>query len=348
METKKQDYYEVLGVQQDANDKDIKDAFRKLTLKYHPDRNKSSGAEERYKEIAEAYAVLSDTDKRRQYDQKGPDSSFEGGLMGDSIMNDFLSRGKTRKQTKGNNLNITAQVSLDRIYTGGNEVIHFQRQVPCKDCKGSGAEAGSAPRACDNCSGSGRKVFKSEKTKGNIFQQISSCPVCRGKGEVIDKPCKHCIGSGKINKEETLSVKIPKGAYEGLLLRIPEQGLAASDPTYPSGDLFISIMSKPDPRFQRNGADLWNIKIIDVTDAVLGTELKIPTLKGFANIKIPAGTKADEVLKIEGKGLPLQGSDQYGDLYIRIRIKIPDKLSWGEKSLYQKLREQHKKKRLTE
>jgi molecular chaperone DnaJ len=366
MSTEMQDYYEVLGVSHDANAKDIKDAFRRLALKYHPDRNKSSEAEARFKEIAEAYAVLSDSDKRQQYDQRGfagvsdfssedlfsnvdfDDlfSGFGSGFGGESIFDNLFHRGKKPRKTKGKDLSIKVQVSLEKIFTGGDEVIHFQRQVNCKACQGSGAQAGSAPRTCAACSGSGRKVLKSENTKGSIFQQITRCPICHGQGVVIDKPCKHCIGSGKIYKEETLTVKIPKGADEGTLLRIPEHGLAATDPSYPAGDLFISIITKPDQRFQRTGADLWHVKTIDLTDAVLGSKLTIPTLKGYAEIKLPAGTQPNEILKIEGKGLPLQMSRHYGDLYIRIDVKIPNELSSNERTLYKKLRELKQKKSL--
>ncbi len=364
MTTTQRDYYEVLGIARDADEKAIKNAFRKLTLKFHPDRNKSPDAEEHYKEIAEAYAVLSDPDKRRQYDQKGfagvadftAEDLFGGIDFGDlfgnsgfnfgggSIFDNFFHRGPRKSHSKGQDLEIMVRVPLERIAKGGEEVVRFHRKAPCVACKGTGAEAGSAARKCDACGGSGRKVLHSERKQGSIYQQITTCPVCRGEGTVIDKPCSQCMGSGKIDKQETLTVNIPKGADEGTMLRIPGHGLAASKPGLPPGDLFITITSIPDLRFQRYGADLWQAKTIKVTDAVLGTEIKIPTIDGHVDVKIPAGLQSDEVLRLKGKGLPYQGSDQYGDLNLRIHVEIPTRLSWKEKGLYKKLRDANEKK----
>jgi molecular chaperone DnaJ len=354
----KQDYYETLGISQDADEKAIKDAFRKLTLKYHPDRNKSPEAESRYKKIAEAYTVLADAEKRRQYDQQGfADLSgfsqqdlysgidFEdlfsdlGSSFGkNSIFDNFFSRGKKTRQTKGQDLDIRAYVTLDRIASGGDEVIRLNRKVPCSSCKGSGAAAGSEAIKCNACAGSGQQVTKSEKRAGTLFQQITSCPICHGKGTVIEKPCHQCMGLGIIDKEESLTVKIPKGAEEGLMLKIPGHGLAALDPVLPAGDLYIRINTYSDPRFQRKGAELWHARMIELTDAVLGTQLKVPTLKGYAMVEVPAGTQMNDILKLKDKGLPVQGTDQYGDLNIRIDVHIPRHISEREKSLYQELR----------
>lgn len=364
MTSTQRDYYEVLGIAKGADEKVIKDAFRKLTLKYHPDRNKSPDAEDRYKEIAEAYAVLSDPDKRRQYDQKGfagvADFSAEdlfggidfGDLFGDtgfnfgggSMFDDFFHRGPRRAPTKGRDLEIMVRVPLARIATGGEEVVRFRRQAPCSACNGIGAEAGSFPRSCDACNGSGRKVLRKEQTKGTIFQQITTCPICEGKGTVIDKPCSECMGLGNIEKEETLKVTIPKGAEEGTMLRIPDHGVAASEAGLPPGDLFIVVTTYPDQRFQRHGADLWRVETIDVSDAVLGTKIKVPIMDGDVEVKVPAGTQADEVLRLRKKGLPCQGSSHIGDLNLKIHIDIPTKLTLTEKSLYKKLQKCKQKK----
>lgn len=354
------DYYEVLGVERDADDKAIKDAFRKLTLKYHPDRNKSPEAEERFKEIAEAYAILSDADKRRQYDQKGfagvADFSAEdlfgginfGDLFGDmgfnfgggSAFDNFFHRGPRQRASRGKDMEIMVRVPLERIASGGGEVVRFHRQAPCDHCHGTGAEGGSAPRSCDACGGSGRKVLRSERKEQGavLMQQITTCGVCQGKGTVIDHPCGTCMGSGHVEKEESLTINIPRGAEEGMVLRIPGHGLAAAQAGLPPGDLFIVVTSIPDPRFQRHGADLWRVETIDVIDAVLGTRISVPTLGGHADVKIPAGTQADEVLRLKGKGLPYQESRDHGDINLRIHIDIPTRLSHKEKSLYEALR----------
>ena len=338
----KQDLYETLGISQNAGEKEINDAFRRLSLKYHPDLNTSFETEQRFNEIVEAYLLLSELNKPHKYEQK----SFAGFIQ-DSIFGSVFPRGNKTLQTKGQDLDIRACVTLEKIASGGDEVMPVIRQTDCIKCKGTGAELGSQLKQCGACSGSGQIVSTSKKHKQSPFQQITSCPVCFGKGMEIKCPCRECEGSGKINKEELLTITIPKGAIDGLIIRMPGQGLAAKDPSLPSGDLYICIESNTDPRFQRMGANLWHTKIIDITDAVLGAELKVPTLKGFTKLKIPAGTQTNEVFKIKKLGLPFQGSDQYGDLNIRIHVNIPSHISEAEKSLYEKLRAQGAEKQKT-
>jgi molecular chaperone DnaJ len=359
------DYYEVLGVARDADDKAIKDAFRKLTLKYHPDRNKAPEAEERYKEIAEAYAILSDPEKRRQYDQKGfagvagfsaedlfgginfadlfGDTGFDfgGGFGGGSIFDNFFHRRGRRTATQGEDLEIMIRVPLERIASGGEETVRFHRQAPCQGCGGSGAESGSAPRQCDACGGSGRKVLRSEQRKDSVFfQQVTTCLVCHGRGTVIDKPCGQCMGRGQVEKEESLTVNIPKGAEEGMVLRIAGHGAAAGQAGLPPGDLYLVIASYPDNRFQRHGADLWRVETVGVADAALGTRIRVPTLSGHADVRVPPGTQPDEVLRLKGKGLPCLESDRRGDMNLRIRVEVPTGLSRKERKLYEELRKQ--------
>lgn len=363
---KQQDYYEVLGVGRDADKKTIKNAFRKLALKYHPDRNKSPDAEERFKEIAEAYAILSDPDKRRQYDSGGfagvADFSTEdlfsgidfGDIFGDMGFGfefgqhrsggifDHLFQHQHRGPTPGRDLEVRVMVSLDTINSGGEELVHLGHPVSCEACHGTGAEKGSSPRTCDSCGGSGKKVVSRKETrdKGSVmFQQVSVCPVCHGKGSFIDKPCKICNGTGQIEKEESLKVKIPKGAEEGMALRISGHGLPASSPGAPAGNLYVIVHSKADSRFQRLGADLWRTQSLTIADAVLGTEIEVPTLEKSISVKVPAGTQHDEVLRLRGKGLPYFSGSSRGDLKLRMQIIIPTTINDEERRLFEQLRE---------
>jgi molecular chaperone DnaJ len=358
----KRDYYEVLGVSRDADAKAIKDAFRQLALKYHPDRNKAADAEERFKEIAEAYAVLSDPKKRREYDTRGfagvggysaedlfggidfedlfKDMGFDLGFGGSIFENLF--RHRRHPPAKGQDLEIRIMVPLERINHGGEESFRYSRQVSCPECGGSGAKPGTSPRTCPDCNGSGQKVLRQEgrREQGDfIFQQITTCPRCHGKGVIIDEPCQRCNGEGQIEQEESLKLTIPVGAEEGMALRIPGHGMPGPDAHTPPGDLFAIITTAPDPRFQRAGVDLWRDETIGIADAVLGTELIVPTLDGEVTVTVPAGIQPNEVLRLRGKGLPYYGGNDRGSLNIRIQIHIPEKLSRKQRELFAKLRE---------
>jgi molecular chaperone DnaJ len=351
----------VLGVPKNADGKAIKDAFRKLALQYHPDRNKAPGAEERFKEIAEAYAVLSDPRKRAEYDARGFEGvagfsredlfggiDFEdlfGGLnfdfgSGGGLFDHFFHRRQTGP-VRGANIEVELVVPLQRVASGGEEKVRLPYQTACSACHGSGAAAGTQPRTCSACNGTGQQTTRRRETrdKSNVLiQQISICPVCFGRGSVIDKPCPSCAGTGKTEHEEILSVKIPVGVEEGMALRIPGRGMPSKGPGGQPGDLFVVVRSAPDPRFERDGADLWRSETIAVADAVLGTKLKVPTLDHPAEVTIPPGTQPDAVLRVRGKGLPAFGVSQYGDLFLRIRVHIPECPSTEERELYQRLR----------
>jgi len=369
MPEQQRDYYEVLGVERDADAKTIKNAFRKLALKYHPDRNKSPDAEERFKEIAEAYAILSDPEKRKKYDAGGfagvADFSAEdlfggidfGDIFGDmgfgfdfgrhaggGIFDRFFHH--QRGPERGRDLEVQVMVSLDMINEGGEQSVRLGHPMVCEACHGTGAEAGTSARTCESCGGSGQKVIsrKETKDKGSVmFQQITVCPACHGKGVFIDHPCKQCHGSGQVEKEESLKVKIPRGAEEGMALRIAGHGLPADKQGLPPGDLYVIVRTAPDERFQRLGADLWRTEIISVADAVLGTEIEVPTLKNSITVKVPAGTQQDEVLRLRGKGLPYFEGSSKGDLKLRMQIEIPTHLSDEERQLYQQLQQLGKK-----
>lgn len=355
MVTAQRDYYEVLGVPRDADQKAIKDAFRRLALKYHPDRNKEPGAEERFKEIAEAYAVLSDPQKRADYDARGfagvagfsPEDLFGGidfdtlfsGLgfdFGGGLFDRFFRR--RAGPVPGANLEVELVVSLNRVASGGEETVRVTRVKPCVACQGSGAAKGTAPRTCTTCGGTGQQVAR-RRERGISMQRITECPTCHGRGTIVDHPCPACAGRGQAPQEETLMIKIPPGIDDGMALRVPGHGLPGPEPGSPPGDLYVVVRTAPDARFERRGAHLWRTETIDVADAVLGTRISVPTLDGSVSTVIPPGTQPETVLRLRGKGLPYFGAPGRGDLNVRIRVKIPERLSRAERELYERLRE---------
>lgn len=350
----------MLGVAKDADQKAIKDAFRNLALKYHPDRNKEPGAEERFKEIAEAYAILSDPKKRSEYDTRGfagvegfsqedlfggidfgdifGGLNFDFGFGGDSPLEGFFHRAR-RGPARGANIEVDLSIPLERVVTGGEEKVRLSRPSACAACHGAGAESGTAPQACETCKGTGRITRSSQKEKGHVLiQQISTCPDCHGRGSIIEHPCAQCGGSGEVEQEEDLTVKIPKGVEEGMALRIPGKGVPSRDAGGVTGDLFVVVRTKNDPRFERDGADLLRQETIPLTDAVLGATLQVPTLDGTASVTIPHGTQPGAVLRLKEKGLPEFGNERHGDMYLRIDVQVPEKLSREERELYERLR----------
>jgi molecular chaperone DnaJ len=353
----------VLGVPRDATGKQIKDAFRTLALKYHPDRNKEPGAEERFKEIAAAYAVLSDPHKRREYDERGfagvagfsdedlfREVDFQdlfGGLnfdfggpgFGGGLFDRFFGRRRTGPP-RGANVEVEVRVPLERIATGGEEKVRFMRPVSCPACKGSGAKAGTKPRRCEPCQGTGRRTQQSRRHEREgevVVQSISVCPACQGRGEIIDQPCPQCDGRGQAEHEESLTVNVPAGCEEGMALRVPGYGMASEAKGGVPGDLFVIVRSLPDPRFERAGADLWRREAVTVPEAALGTHRTVPTLDGTVEVTIPQGTQPDAVLRLAGKGLPEFGGGARGDLYLRLRVQVPERLSAKERELYEQL-----------
>jgi len=354
--TAKRDYYEVLGIPRGADERAIKDAFRTGALKYHPDRNKEPGAEERFKEIAEAYAVLSDPKKRAEYDSAGfagvagfsPEDLFRGadfqsifsdfgfGLGGDIF--DRFFRQPRAAPPHGDDIEIDAVVPLETIATGGDAKIHFKRLVTCADCGGTGAKKGTAPHACPGCGGTGQKT-RERREHGIFFRQSATCPDCHGRGTVIDHPCPRCRGDGQEQQEESLVVKVPAGADDGLVLRVPGKGYASRQQGEAPGDLLIVVRAAPDERLQRDGADLWHLHEIDIADAVLGGEISVPTLGGSILVRVPPGTQHNAQLRLRGKGLPRYGASGHGDLYVRMALKVPARLSSEERRLWEKLRE---------
>lgn len=342
----------MLGIARDADQKAIKDAFRNLAMKYHPDRNKEGGAEERFKEIAEAYAVLSDPKKRAEYDARGfsavADFSAEdlfGGINFDDIFGGlnfdfggpfegFFHRRRTGP-THGANIETELFVPLSRVAAGGEETLCLHRPAACPSCHGTGGEGGAKPEACETCKGTGRVSHRQEK-QSILIQQISTCPDCQGRGSIVKNHCRECHGSGEIEADENLTVKIPQGVEEGMALRIPGKGMACAGGA--AGDLFVVVHSRADPRFERSGADLLRRETIELTDAVLGTSLEVPTLEGTASVNVPPGTQPGAVLRLKGLGLPEFGSSRHGELYVQIGVRVPEKLSAEERDLYERLR----------
>jgi molecular chaperone DnaJ len=344
----------VLGIDRHAEQKAIKDAFRNLAMKYHPDRNKEAGAEDRFKEIAEAYAVLSDPNKRADYDARGfagvggfSQDDLYGGINFDDIFGglnfDFASPFEGffhRKQTgpaRGENIETELFISLARVAGGGEETIRLSRPVSCAACHGTGAEGGAEPKVCGTCKGKGRIAHSNQK-EHFLIQQISTCPACHGRGSLIEHPCPVCHGSGSVAQEETLTVKIPSGIEEGMALRIPGKGMKSRDAGGTKGDLFVVVRSLRDPRFERDRADLLRAETISLLDAVLGTTLTVPTLDGSSKVIVPPGTQPDTVLRLKEKGLPEFGSARHGDLYLRIGVRVPEHLAPEERELYERLR----------
>jgi len=355
--TAQRDYYEVLGVGRDADEKSIKDAFRKLAMQYHPDRNKEAGAEERFKEIAEAYAVLSDPQKRAQYDSRGfagvagfSREDLFGGINFDDIFgglnigfphgglfDTFFGR-RTTEPPRGANIEVELTVPLERVLRGGEEKIHYRRPVWCASCRGSGAKPGTKPRECPACDGTGREV-KSQRQKGVMLQQITTCRVCHGEGSIIDQPCPACSGRRQVERDEALTVTIPPGIEEGAALRVPGHGMPGTTHGGTPGDLYVVVKSVPDPRFDRAGATLWRTETIAVPDAALGTAIKVPSLEGDPiTVTVPPGTQPETVLRLRGKGLPEFGRSRRGDLMVRLKIHVPEGLGTEERKLYERLR----------
>ena len=354
----KRDYYEVLGVAKTASKDAIKDAYRKLALQYHPDRNKAPDAEEKFKEISEAYAVLSDDDKRAQYDQLGhagfdqrytSEDIFRGADF-DSIFRDigfgsggfrdifsvfFGDRGFREAETRGRDLGYELAISLEDAANGTEKEIEIERTEKCDVCGGTGAAPGSSPRTCPRCNGAGR-VQTTTRNAFGTFVRVVPCPTCGGRGRTIDRPCPKCRGSGLAERERKITVKIPPGIDEGYQLRLAGEGETAAGAEYP-GDLYVMIHITPHRYFRRNEDDLLYSLTIGFPQAALGTEVLIPTLEGNTNLTIRPGTRPGEVIKLRGKGMPRFRGYGRGDMLVRVDITVPEKLTQEQRVLLEQL-----------
>ena len=347
----KRDYYDVLGVQKTATDEEIKIAYRKIAIKYHPDRNPGDKeAEERFKEAAEAYEVLHDSQKRQQYDQFGFDGlqGAGGGFSGGMDMDDIFSMfgdifgghsgfggfgGRQRQaQYRGADLRLKVSLTLEEVATGVTKKFKVRKDIECKHCHGSGAEGGSGSETCPNCGGRG-VVMKTVRTMLGMMQTQTECPQCHGEGTIIKNKCKECGGTGVVKGEEVVEIQIPAGVAQGMVVNVPGKGNAGMHNGI-TGNIQVLIEELPHETFVRDGQDIIYNLLLDFPTAALGGEVEIPTIQGTkVKIKIDAGTQPGKTLRLRGKGLPaIQGyGSGMGDLVINISVYIPKTLDKDEK-----------------
>lgn len=360
----KRDYYEVLGVSKNASEDEIKKAYRKLAIKYHPDRNPGDKeAEEKFKEAAEAYDILHDPQKRQQYDQFGFDapggfgsSGFGGaGFNMDDIFSMFgdifgghsgfggfsgFGGGRQRPQYRGSDLRLKVRLSLQEIATGVTKKFKVHKDVTCPHCHGSGAEGGSGSETCPTCHGQG-VVIKTVRTMLGMMQTQTECPTCHGEGTVIKNKCHECNGSGVVKGEEVVEINIPAGVAEGMVVNVPRKGNAGQHNGI-TGDIQVYIEEESNDTFVRDGQDVIYNLLLDFPTAALGGDVEIPTIEGTkVKIKIEPGTQPGKTLRLRSKGLPaVQGYGHgNGDLVVNISVYVPKTLSRSEKETIEKLRE---------
>jgi len=348
----RRDYYDVLSVSRDASKDDIKNAYRKLALQYHPDRNKSPEAEEKFKEISEAYAILSDDEKRAQYDQFGHagidsryswDDIFRGVDFGEifrdigfgfggfeSIFDRFFSTGGRRRPSRGADLRYDTSISLEEAYSGVKREIEIPRTEVCPTCGGTGAKPGTKPKRCPICHGSGQVQHVQEAGFAR-FVRIEPCNTCRGRGTVIDAPCGECKGTSRVHRTRKISIKIPAGIDSGNHLRLAGEG-EAGESGEPPGDLYVVVHVKPHEFLQRQGDDLTYQTELGFSGLALGKEIDVPTLEGMARVKIPSGTQPGTVFRLRGRGMPRAHGGK-GDQLVEVLIRVPTKLTDRQKEL---------------
>lgn len=340
-------YYEILGVSKSSSDDEIKKAYRKLAIKYHPDKNKGDKeAEDKFKEATEAYEVLRDPEKRRLYDQFGKEGVNAGGagfgqgaytdfsdIFGDfgDIFGDFFGGGRGQRRSgprRGSDLRYNLEITLEDAALGKEYKIDIPRSETCGDCNGSGAAKGSTPSSCPDCGGTGQI----RRTQG-FFSIATTCGRCGGKGTIISSPCKNCRGSGLVEKRRTINIKIPSGVESGSRLKVSKEGESGPNGG-PPGDLYVVTHIKKHPVFERQGNDLVITKSISMVTACLGGEIEVPTIEG-KNImmKIPEGTEPGQVFRLGNNGIPYLGSYGKGDQLVVIKVEIPKKLSKKQKEL---------------
>jgi molecular chaperone DnaJ len=338
-------FYDVLGVERTADESGLKSAFRKLAMKWHPDRNPGDKSSEvRFKEINEAYEILKDPDKRAAYDRFGH-AAFEhagpgaAGGFGDvasafaDIFDDLFGMGGGRRgrgagRERGADLRYNMEITLEEAYSGKNAHVHIPTSVTCEACSGSGAKVGTRPKACPTCGGQGRI-----RHAQGFFTLERTCPACQGRGQVIDNPCPSCSGSGRVTRERSLSVNIPAGVEDGTRIRLAGEGEAGVRGG-PAGDLYIFLAIGANPFFQREGADLHCRVPISMVLAALGGEIEVPTIDGNdSRVKVPEATQSGRRFRLQGKGMPVLRSKQRGDMYVQVLVETPQKLSKRQREL---------------
>src|SRR5687768_15883932 len=358
----KRDYYEILGVNKSASTDEIKKAYRKVAMQFHPDRNPGDkSAEEKFKEAAEAYEILSDADKKAQYDRfghAGVSGNGRGGYGGGANMEDIFSQfgdifgedifgnffggggggrrqGQRGRGTRGSNLRIKIKLSYEEIAKGINKQIKVKKHVACTTCGGSGAKDKNSVQNCGTCGGSGQ-VRKVSNTFLGQMQTVTTCPACNGEGTTVTHKCGACKGEGRVYGEETVSLDIPAGVQEGMQLSVSGRG-NAGERGGPTGDLIILIEEEQHKELHRDGMNVAYELFITFTDAVFGTQVEVPTIDGRAKIKIPPGTQSGKLFRLKGKGFPTVNSYEKGDQLVHVNIWTPQNISNEEKAMLEKM-----------
>ncbi|MBD3419368.1 MAG: molecular chaperone DnaJ [Chitinivibrionales bacterium] len=366
----KRDYYEILGLQKNAGDDEIKKAYRKQAIKFHPDKNPGDKeAEEKFREATEAYEILKDSKKRAQYDQFGH-AAFESGgaggfggfggfsggagfdisdalrafmsdFGGDSFFGDLFGSGGRRTRRRaggrpGNDLQVRLTLKLEEILSGVSKTMKIKRKEKCETCGGTGSRSGKKS-TCQQCNGAGRVQRVSNSFLGQVIQE-SVCPICHGEGAIVSDPCSTCGGDGLNSTQTKVSVDIPVGVAEGNYISIPGKGDGGPHGG-PNGDLIVLIHEEKHPIFERHGIDIYCEIEITFSEAALGKTETIPTLDGKVNLKIPPGTQSEKIFRLRGKGLPVLRGGQFGDLLVKVHVKTPEKLSREQRELFEKLAE---------
>ena len=342
----KRDYYEILGIGRTATEAEIKRAYRTLAVKHHPDKNPGDAqSEEKFKECAEAYAVLSDPQKRAAYDRfghsAGGGAGFDPGFSNIEDIFDlfgfgdmFGGRARTRSTVqRGSDLRYDLEITLEEAASGKEEKLRIPRLEKCDECDGRGAEKGTSAENCISCAGSGQTRYQQ-----GFFSVMRTCPNCQGKGQIIRNPCKKCRGAGRIEKEKTLEVKIPAGVETGSRLRVTGEGEAGVNGG-PAGDLFVVLHVTEHDTFERQGANLYSAVPVSFAQAALGAEIKVKTLDGEEDLKVPAGTQTGTVFRLKSHGMPALGGRGRGDLFVAVTLITPKSLTKEQRKLLEQLAE---------
>jgi len=360
----KRDYYEILGVTKSASAEEIKKAYRKVAMQFHPDRNPGDkSAEDKFKEAAEAYEILNDSDKKAQYDRYGHNAfnqgrgggggSYGGGMNMDDIFSQFGDifgddsfsgffgnrgggrGGRTTGGARGSNLRVKLKMNFEEMAKGANKTIKIKKYVKCNSCQGSGAKDKNSVQTCGTCNGSGQ-VRRVQNTFLGQMQTVTTCPTCNGDGTSITVKCTSCKGEGRVYGEETVSIDIPAGVQEGMQLSISGKG-NIGERGGGFGDLIVVIEEEPHPQLQRDGLNVAFDLYISFPDAVFGTQIEVPTIDGRAKIKIPAGTQSGKIFRLKGKGFPQINSYEKGDQLIHVNVWTPQTVSSDEKAMLEKM-----------
>jgi molecular chaperone DnaJ len=348
------EYYELLGVERGASEEDIKKAYRKAAMAYHPDRNREAGAEAKFKEVAEAYEVLRDPDKRAAYDRYGK-AGLNGGGGGPGgyahvdlsealniFMRDFggfeslFGGGREPAEARrGQDIRVTVKLGLAEVATGAKRTVKVKTLIQCKGCTGSGGAKGARPTRCSTCGGSG-EVRRATRSVFGQFVSVAPCSVCQGEGVMITQPCEVCRGDGRVKGERTVQVDIPPGVSGNNYITLRGQG-AVGRRNAPAGDLLVLIEIKDDDRFERQGDDLYYELVLSFSQAALGTQATVPTATGEETVPVPSGIQPGTVLRLKGKGLPRLGQTTHGDLNVRVTLWTPSTLTDEQRGLFEAL-----------